>query len=144
MDKSESYITAPEHKECYEGLIKSYDLNKTLFSAYDKVYSLKRSQKDKDKYEDPFVGSDCGLKKSKSSKDAGPTKGLKAKESWSGSSKGTKSQPKSSGKSVQSEKPKFEVADSDMPQDQEGNLGNDDDEPVKETVSKHDWFTKPT
>ncbi|GKB55647.1 hypothetical protein Tco_0911833 [Tanacetum coccineum] len=33
---------------------------------------------------------------------------------------------------------------SDMPQDQEGNLGNDDDEPMKETVSKRDWFTKPT
>ncbi|GJZ09716.1 hypothetical protein Tco_0543999 [Tanacetum coccineum] len=31
-----------------------------------------------------------------------------------------------------------------MPQDQEGNLGNDDDEPMKETVSKRDWFTKTT
>ncbi|GKF44087.1 hypothetical protein Tco_0130639, partial [Tanacetum coccineum] len=44
----------------------------------------------------------------------------------------TKSQPKSSGKYVQSEEPEFEVADLDMPQDQEGNLGNDDDEPMKE------------
>ncbi|GJV98711.1 hypothetical protein Tco_1553963 [Tanacetum coccineum] len=35
---------------------------------------------------------------------------------------GTKSQPKSSGKSVQSEEPEFEVADSDITQDQEGNL----------------------
>ncbi|GKA64167.1 hypothetical protein Tco_0763773 [Tanacetum coccineum] len=40
----------------------------------------------------------------------------------SGSSEGTKSQPKSSGKSVQSEEPEFEVADSDITQDQEGNL----------------------
>nr|GFC93244.1 hypothetical protein [Tanacetum cinerariifolium] len=31
-----------------------------------------------------------------------------------------------------------------MPQDQEWNLGNDDDEPMKETVSTCDWFTKPT
>ncbi|GJW64744.1 hypothetical protein Tco_0116628 [Tanacetum coccineum] len=38
----------------------------------------------------------------------------------------------------------FEVADLDMPQDQEGNLGNDDDEPMKENVSKSDWFIKPT
>nr|GEV02190.1 hypothetical protein [Tanacetum cinerariifolium] len=30
MDKSESYLAAPEHRECYEGLIKSYDLEKTL------------------------------------------------------------------------------------------------------------------
>ncbi|GKD49427.1 hypothetical protein Tco_1278403 [Tanacetum coccineum] len=104
MDKSESYLAAPEHRECYEGLIKSYDLGKTLFSTYDKVYSLKRSQKDKDKDEDPFAGSDREVKKRKTSKDAKPTK----------------------------EEPEFEVADSDMPQDQE------------ETVSKRDWFTKPT
>ncbi|GJW78127.1 hypothetical protein Tco_0139809 [Tanacetum coccineum] len=116
MDKSESYLAAPEHRECYEGLIKSYDLDKTLFSTYDKVYSLKRSRKDKDKDEDPSAGSDRGLKKRKTSKDAEPTK----------------------------EEPEFKVADSDMPQDQEGNLGNDDDEPMNETVSKHDWFTKPT
>ncbi|GKB32445.1 hypothetical protein Tco_0871846, partial [Tanacetum coccineum] len=45
-----------------------------------------------------------------------------------------KSQSKSSGKFVQLEEPEFEIADSDMPQDQEGNLGNDDDEPMKETT----------
>ncbi|GJS81936.1 hypothetical protein Tco_0748477 [Tanacetum coccineum] len=81
-----------------------------------------------------FARSDRGLKKMKTSKDAEPTKGPKAKESQSSSSKGTKSQPKSSGKSVQSEEPEFEVVDSDLPQDQEGNLGNDDDEPMKETL----------
>ncbi|GJV79220.1 hypothetical protein Tco_1515090 [Tanacetum coccineum] len=101
MDKSESYLAAPEHRECYEGLIKSYDLDKTIFSTYGKVYSLKRSRKDKDKDEDPFAGSDRGLKKRKTSKDAEPIKGPKAKESQSGSFKGTKSQSKSSGKSVQ-------------------------------------------
>ncbi|GJU09839.1 hypothetical protein Tco_1132235 [Tanacetum coccineum] len=145
MDKSESYLAAPEHRECYDGLIKSFDLDKILFSIYDKVYSLKRSRKDKDKNEDPFIRSDRELKKRKTNKDVELTKGHKAKESQSGSSKGTKSQPKSFGKSVQSEEPEFEVAGSDMQQDQEGNLGNDDDDkPMKETVSKRDWFTKPT
>ncbi|GJR07228.1 hypothetical protein Tco_0530212 [Tanacetum coccineum] len=144
MDKSESYLAAPEHKECYEGLIKSYDLDKTLFSTYGKVYSLKRSRKDKDKDEDPSTGSDRGLKKRNITKDAEPTKGTKAKESQSSSSKGTKSLPKSSGKSVRSEEPEFEVADSDMPQDQEENPGNDDEEPKEKVASKRDWFTKPT
>ncbi|GJR64612.1 hypothetical protein Tco_0010677 [Tanacetum coccineum] len=37
------------------------------------------------------------------------------------------------GKYVQSEEPEFEVADSDMPQDQEENLGNDDEEPKEKT-----------
>ncbi|GJW63088.1 hypothetical protein Tco_0114972 [Tanacetum coccineum] len=129
IDKSESYLSAPKHRECYEGLIKSYDLDNTLFSTYGKVYSLKRSRKDKDKDKDPSAGSDRGLKKRKTSKDTEPTKGSKAKESQPGLSKGDKSQSKSSGKFVQSEEPEFEVTDSDMPQDQEEYLGKDDKEP---------------
>ncbi|GKA36802.1 hypothetical protein Tco_0723367 [Tanacetum coccineum] len=74
MDKSESYMAALEHRECYKGLIKSYDLDKTIFFTYGKVYSLKRSRKDKDKDEDPSAGSDRGLKKRKTSKDAELTK----------------------------------------------------------------------
>nr|GEW69595.1 transmembrane 9 superfamily member 1-like [Tanacetum cinerariifolium] len=143
IDKSKSYLAALEHRECYEGLIKSYELDKTLLSTYDKVYLLKRSQKDKDKDEDPSAGLDRGLKKRKTSKDAKPTKCMKAKESQSGSSKGTRSQSKSFGKSVQSEEPEFEVADSDKPQDQEENPGNDDEEPKGKVASKCDWFTKP-
>ncbi|GJV62664.1 hypothetical protein Tco_1473492 [Tanacetum coccineum] len=118
-------------------------MEKNFFYSYD-VYSLKRGRKDKDKDEDPSAGSDRGLKKRKLSKDAEPTTGPKKKDSTSGSSKGTKSQPKSSGKSVQSEEPVFEVADSDMPQDQEGNLGDNEDEPRNETASRRDWFKKPT
>ncbi|GKD44205.1 hypothetical protein Tco_1268850 [Tanacetum coccineum] len=119
MDKSKSYLAAPEHRECYEGLIKSYDLDKTLFSTYDKVYSLKRSRKDKDKDEDPSARLDRGLKKRKTSKDAEPAKSPK-------------------------EEPEFEVADSDMPQDQEENPGNDDEGPKGKVASKSNWFTIPT
>ncbi|GJS33773.1 hypothetical protein Tco_0532155 [Tanacetum coccineum] len=57
MEKSESYLTAPEHQDCYDGLKKSYTLDKDFFYSYN-VYSLKRSRKDKDKDEDPSVGSD--------------------------------------------------------------------------------------
>ncbi|GKB95422.1 hypothetical protein Tco_0981559 [Tanacetum coccineum] len=104
---------------------------------------MKRSREDKDKDEDLSAGSDRGLKKRKTSKDDEPTKGLKTKESKSSSSKGTKSQSKSFGKSVQAEELEFEVADSDMPQNKEGNLGNDDEEPMREVASKRDRFTKP-
>ncbi|GKD23939.1 hypothetical protein Tco_1225642 [Tanacetum coccineum] len=85
-----------------------------------------------------------GLKKRKLSKDAEPTTRPKKKDSKSGSSKGTKSQPKSSRKSVQSEEPVFEVADSNLPHDQEGNLGDNEDEPRNETASRRDWFKKST
>nr|GFB70273.1 hypothetical protein [Tanacetum cinerariifolium] len=130
IDESQSYITTTKPRECY-----------SLFLTYDKVYSLNKSRKDKDK--DPSIGSDRRLKKRKTSKDDEPAKGPKAKESKYGSSKGTKYQLKSSGKSVQEEEPEFRVADSKMPQDQEENLGDDDEEPKRKVVSKHDWFTKP-
>nr|GFA94695.1 hypothetical protein [Tanacetum cinerariifolium] len=68
----------------------------------------------------------------------------KSKDSTSGSSKGTTSQPKYFGNNVQSKVPEFEVADTDMPHDQGEDLGNDDDEPIKKSASKHEWFTKPT
>ncbi|GJU83323.1 hypothetical protein Tco_1285688 [Tanacetum coccineum] len=143
MEKSESYLTAAEHQDCYDGLKKSYALDKDFFFSYD-VYSLKRNRKYKDKDEDPSAGSDRGLKKRKLSKDTEPTTKPKKKDSTSGSSKGTKSQLKSSGKSVQSEEPVFEVADSDLPQDQEGNLGDNEDDPRNKTASRRDWFKKPT
>ncbi|GJV12633.1 hypothetical protein Tco_1354174 [Tanacetum coccineum] len=117
MEKSKSYLVAPEHRDC---------------------------RKDKDKDEEPSVGSDRGLKKRKLRKDAEPTTYPKKKDSTPGYSKGTKSQPKSSGNFVQSEEPVFEVVDSDMPQDQEGNMGDNEDEPRKEAASRCDWFKKPT
>nr|GEU34854.1 hypothetical protein [Tanacetum cinerariifolium] len=115
------------------------DAHMTLFTVPQKT---KRSQKDKD--EDPSVRSDRGLKKRKTSKDVEPRKGPKAKESHSGSSKGVKSQSKSSRKFVQLEKLYFEVVDSYMPQYQEENPRNDDEEPKDKGASKHDWFTKPS
>nr|GEV17650.1 retrovirus-related Pol polyprotein from transposon TNT 1-94 [Tanacetum cinerariifolium] len=105
MDETQSYLTATKHRECYDGLIMSYDLDKSLFSTYDKVYSFKRIQKDKDKNEDPSTGSDRRLKKGKTSKDVETTK-------------------------------EFKVVDSNIPQDQEENLGNDDEEPKIKNVGK--------
>ncbi|GJW56912.1 hypothetical protein Tco_0103643 [Tanacetum coccineum] len=130
MEKSESYLAAPEHRDCYYSLKKSYDLDKDFFISYD-VYSLKRGREDKDKDEDPSAGSDRGLKKRKTSKDAEPTTGPKKKDSMLGSSKGTKSQPKPSGKTIQSEEPVYEVADSDMPQDQERTQDDNEGPPQK-------------
>ncbi|GJR92855.1 hypothetical protein Tco_0265029 [Tanacetum coccineum] len=117
IKRGKSYKTAPEHKELYKGLVKSYNLDKDLFSSYGNVYSLKRDHDDKDKDEDPFAGSDRG------------------------SSKGTKSQPKSSGKSVQAEEPMFETADTEMPQDQGGDI---EDQPNVEATPMDDWFKKPS
>ncbi|GKC88148.1 hypothetical protein Tco_1148797 [Tanacetum coccineum] len=67
----------------------------------------------------------------------------KSKESKSSSSKDTKSQPKSSGKYAQAEELVFETADTEMPQNQGGVLGNTDDQPNIEATLRDDWFKKP-
>nr|GEW94252.1 hypothetical protein [Tanacetum cinerariifolium] len=129
IQKIKSYRGAQEHKDLYDALVKSCKIDKDLFESYGKVYSLKRDREDKDKDDDPPAGSDQGLKKQKTSKDAKPSRGSKSKESKSSSSKGTKSQSKSSSKSAQAEEPVFEAADIEMPLNQGDDLGNTDDQP---------------
>nr|GEX69684.1 hypothetical protein [Tanacetum cinerariifolium] len=48
IKKSKSFQAALEHKELYDGLVKSYNLDKDLFSSYGNVYSLKRDIQDED------------------------------------------------------------------------------------------------
>ncbi|GJT24839.1 ribonuclease H-like domain-containing protein [Tanacetum coccineum] len=119
IENSKSYRAAQAHKELYDRLVKSYNLDKDLYESY-------------------------GLKKQKTSKEAESTKISKSKESRSSSlSKGTKSQTKSSGKSAQAEEPVFEPADTKMPQNQGDNLENTDDQANVEAASRKDWFKKP-
>nr|GEW68440.1 hypothetical protein [Tanacetum cinerariifolium] len=87
---------------------------------------------------DPPVGSDQGLKKRNTRKDTEPLKGSKSKEPKSSSSKGSKSKTKSSGKSAQGKEPVFDTTDTEIPQDQGGDLGNTKDQSSVEDDSKHD------
>ncbi|GJT26363.1 hypothetical protein Tco_0906638 [Tanacetum coccineum] len=123
IEKSKSYQVAPEHRELYDGLVKSYNLNKDIFSSYGNVYSLKRDREDEDKDKDPPAGSNQGLKKQKTSKVVEPSRYSKSKEFKSSSSKGSKSNSKSSGKSAQAEEPVFETAGTKMTQDQGDDIG---------------------
>ncbi|GJX14657.1 hypothetical protein Tco_0206415 [Tanacetum coccineum] len=107
-------------KSTYEAAssLTEFELKKILIDKMDEsqAYLTDDEHKEyKDKDEDPFARSDQGLKKRKTSKNAKPT----------------------------TEEPEFEVVDSDMPHDQEENLGNDDEEPKGKVASKRDWFTKP-
>ncbi|GJX55326.1 retrovirus-related pol polyprotein from transposon TNT 1-94 [Tanacetum coccineum] len=108
-------------------------------STYEAAASLIESRDDKDKDEDPPAGSDQGLNKKKTSKDVEPPKGSKLKDSKTSSSRGTKSQLKSSGKFVQAEEPVFETAYIEMPQDQGGDTK---EQPNVEATPRDDWFRK--
>ncbi|GKB90176.1 hypothetical protein Tco_0962448, partial [Tanacetum coccineum] len=110
LEKSKSYRAAKEHRNLYDALVKSYQLDKDLFDSYGKAYSLKKSREDKDKDEDPPAGSDQGLKKRKTSKD-----------------------------SMQANEPVFKTADPEMPQDQGDDMGNTEDQPNVKAASKHDY-----
>nr|GEW20731.1 hypothetical protein [Tanacetum cinerariifolium] len=105
IQKSKSYGGAQEQKDLYDALVKSYKLGKDLFESYGKVYSLKREREDKDKDEDPLAGSDQGLKKQKTSKDAEPSR----------------------------EEPVFETSNTEIPLNQGEDLGNTDDQSNIET-----------
>ncbi|GKC38012.1 hypothetical protein Tco_1050396 [Tanacetum coccineum] len=56
LEKSKSYRADEQHRDLYDALVKSYQVNKDLFDCYGKTYSLKRGCKDKDKDEDPSAG----------------------------------------------------------------------------------------
>ncbi|GKB39176.1 hypothetical protein Tco_0884118 [Tanacetum coccineum] len=63
LQKSKSCRGAKEHRDFYDPLVKSYQLDKDLFESYGKAYFLKRDREDKDKDEEPPAGSDQWLKK---------------------------------------------------------------------------------
>ncbi|GJT43723.1 hypothetical protein Tco_0952438 [Tanacetum coccineum] len=116
-----------DHEELYDGLVKSYKLDKDLFESYRKAYSIKRDREDKDKDVDPSAGSDQWMKRRKTRKEAESSKGSKSKDLKSTSSaKGTTcSQPKSSGKSAQAEDPIHTVDDTRVQQNQGQDMGKE-------------------
>nr|GEX66097.1 hypothetical protein [Tanacetum cinerariifolium] len=107
-----------------------FELKKILIDKMDESQSYLTSTEHRECYDGLIKPR---VEKEEDNKDAELTKGPISKESKSGSSKGTKSQSASSRKSVHAEEPKFEVADSNMPQDQEENPRNDDEVPKGKT-----------
>ncbi|GJY28065.1 hypothetical protein Tco_0403832 [Tanacetum coccineum] len=115
METNKSINRSNIQKNLYNALVEAYNSEKDIITSNGDVVTLKRGRDDQDKDEDPSAGSDRGTKRKKSSKDVEPSKGLKLKESKSSSSsKGTHSQPKSSGKSTQAEEPEFDATDTKM------------------------------
>nr|GEW02503.1 zinc finger, CCHC-type [Tanacetum cinerariifolium] len=121
MEKNKSFDIADYKRELYNALVKSYNTDKYIFESYGEVFSLKRSQDDKDKDQDPSTGSDRWTKRKKSSKDAESFKDSRSKEknSLSTSKDASQSQHKSFGKSAYAEEPSHTVEYSGIQQDQE-------------------------
>ncbi|GJX77435.1 hypothetical protein Tco_0324246 [Tanacetum coccineum] len=58
MQEHKSYLRADYKRELYDALVKSYNTDKDLFETYGEIFTLKRSQDEKDKDQDPFARSD--------------------------------------------------------------------------------------
>nr|GEW52536.1 retrovirus-related Pol polyprotein from transposon TNT 1-94 [Tanacetum cinerariifolium] len=143
METNESINKSNNQRNLYNALVESYNTDKDIISTYGDVITLKRGRDDEDKDENPSAGLDRGTKRKKSRKDVEPSKSSKSRESKScSSSKGTQSQPKSLGKSTQAEEPEFDVADTEMQQDQEKESGHINDQPDNEAAPKHDCFAE--
>ncbi|GKB87521.1 hypothetical protein Tco_0959793, partial [Tanacetum coccineum] len=143
--KSTYEATALLSEELYDALVKSYNTEKDLFNTYGDVFTLKRSQDDKDKDQEPFTRSDRGMKRRKSSKDVESSRDIKSKESKSTSSpKGTsRSQHKPSGKSAHAEELSHTVDDLGVQQNQEFDMGDNYEQSNDEAAPKFDWYKKP-
>nr|GEW07525.1 hypothetical protein [Tanacetum cinerariifolium] len=115
IKKNKSFDVANYKRELYDALVKSYNTDKDIFESYGEVSSLKRSQDDKDKDQDPSTGSDRGTKRRKSSKDVESSRYLRSKEKKSSS----------------------------IQQDQEFVTRDNDEQPADKEVTKDDWFKKP-
>ncbi|GJV66183.1 retrovirus-related pol polyprotein from transposon TNT 1-94 [Tanacetum coccineum] len=134
-------------KNLYNTLIKSYNLDKDIFSSYGDVVTLKRGRDDQDKDEDPSTGSNPGSKRRRSGKEAESSKEPTNKESKSTSySKGaSRSQTKSSRESAQAEEHGQKVVNLEEQSYQEFNTGNNDATPVREIVDDRPpqtWITQ--
>nr|GEV69531.1 hypothetical protein [Tanacetum cinerariifolium] len=112
MEANKSMNGSDTQKNLYNALVESYNSEKDIITSYGDVVLLKRGRDDQDKDEDPSAGSDRGI----TSKDA------------------SKSQHKSSDKSVHEEEPSHAVKELGMQQDQEFITRDNYEQPVdKET-----------
>ncbi|GJZ68526.1 hypothetical protein Tco_0631766 [Tanacetum coccineum] len=140
MKRNKSYDIADHKRELYDALVKSYQINKDLFDSYGEVFSLKRSRDNKDKDQDPSIGSYQRTKRRKTSKEAESSRDSRSKEKKSSSTSKDASQyqHKSSGKSAHAEKPSHTIKDSGMQQDQEFVTGDNEEQPADKEVTKPD------
>ncbi|GKD03552.1 hypothetical protein Tco_1178526, partial [Tanacetum coccineum] len=65
IEKNKSFDVADYKIDLYNALVKSYNTEKDIFESYGEVFSLKRSQDERDKDRDPSAGSDRGTKRRK-------------------------------------------------------------------------------
>ncbi|GKE19436.1 hypothetical protein Tco_1427013, partial [Tanacetum coccineum] len=105
MESNKSIHRSDEQKNLYKALVDAYESDKLILDTYGDTISFKRRRDDKDKDEEPSVGSNRGSKRRRARKEPELTSAPKEKTTnTSGKShKGSKSQHKTTGESAQIE-----------------------------------------
>nr|GEU83773.1 retrovirus-related Pol polyprotein from transposon TNT 1-94 [Tanacetum cinerariifolium] len=136
IEENKSINISEIQKNLYNALVKSYNSDKDIITSYGDVITLKRGRDDQDKDEDPSAGSNRGSKRRRSGKKAKSSKEPTHEESKfiSSSNVASRSQPKSSGKSIYAEEHGQKVDDLEDQTHQEFNTGNNDVTHVREAL----------
>ncbi|GJV18858.1 hypothetical protein Tco_1367878 [Tanacetum coccineum] len=146
MIASKSYEDHLAHKDLYDALIQSLlvDENDMDRVAVDPSSQSKIHHDDKD--QDPPAGSDQGMKKRRTGKDAEPLKkSSKSKESAKGKTPSTTSKSRKSVSADKSIHDTEHVVQMDVEEPNLENAANDADEPQADAIPKipkKDWFKK--
>ncbi|GJS99668.1 hypothetical protein Tco_0820838 [Tanacetum coccineum] len=138
MMASKSHEKHPAHKELYDALIQLLLVDKNDMDRLVVDPASQRKRRHDDKDQDPPAGSDQGMKKRRTGKDAEPSKkSLKSKESAKGK---TQSNTSKTGKSVSTDKPIHEpehIVKMDVEEPHLNNVANDADKPQADS-----WFNE--
>ncbi|GKA68806.1 hypothetical protein Tco_0768723, partial [Tanacetum coccineum] len=124
MTASKSFNNYPKHVALYHALIESILADEDAMDQGVADKQKKRKHDDEDRDEDPPVGSDQGLKKQKTTRQAKMLNRLKSQNQLA-------------------EKAVIEAEDTDVPLNLGNDLGNTDEQPNVEVALKHDWFKNP-
>ncbi|GJS51624.1 hypothetical protein Tco_0624986 [Tanacetum coccineum] len=161
MPKVEKYVTEtlgaevlgrssnqPQYSYATAASLTEFELKKILIDKIEENKSMNRSDRGRDdqaKDEEPFVGSNRGLKQRRSGKEESSKEATQKESKSTSSSKGaTRSPPKSSSKSAQKEDHDPRVDDLEEPFHQEFDTGNDDVSPVREATDVNEQLWNPS
>ncbi|GJS37606.1 hypothetical protein Tco_0535988 [Tanacetum coccineum] len=117
MESNKSIYRSDEQKNLYKALVEAYESDKLILDTYGDTVLFKRRRDDKDKDEEPSVGSNRGSKRRRTGKEPESTSTPKEKtpKSTGKSTEWSKSLHKSAGESAHAEQPMHAAKDLEEP-----------------------------
>nr|GEV34849.1 hypothetical protein [Tanacetum cinerariifolium] len=144
MESNKLIHKSDEQNNLYKALVDAYESDKLILNTYGDTVSFKRRRDDKDKDEEPSVGSNRWSKRRRAGKEPESTNAPKEKtpKTTSKSTEGSRSHHKSTGKFAYADEPMHTAKDLEELTHQEFETGATEDQPDAKTSQLPDWFQK--